>query len=781
MEYESDLQYSLVYYFNQYNEARDKMRKSFSIVNNTYKKKFTEETLKRLYPGSTKRPLTAFSSASSMKTAYSTSSENLNKFVERLVSSYYLANKRYTNNENELFEYWTRLSNEEKEKKNLVWDKGDNNLYAELIGFFNEDAIAERLYDLFQNICGYKTYDTRPLHDYWVTLRIQEKYLKGLNKLSDSELYMLLDEKKEAKKNEIMRKQNEELERKRKEEEIKQKPKAEIYKRLMKKLNNLAQAKDKWKTGKTMISLKEKFKYDNIIEKMVKQEFLDNKEFRYPEQYALYDTEHERKVMFKNSIEKKIKKAENIEKIKEMLQKAKFNDDDFKKTQALLQDRIAKENLEFQKTIKKHCIFFYKNMKERIYLNKRFIKEKFISDLYQYCLKNHKNVCKRLFNTRAQGFKGGYTARKKSRFNNYPSTFKMFFYNIYKTLNKNSNGKFIFAFKDNLPFWAPAMRNNCKIHPDSSCPLYCTNNTFNKLITVQKNKGGEIFFNPNTQLSDAERLNLWKRKDLIDEKKKIFLCFSEAEHCTFEPKTNKKENEFLDTEEIIKKRISNKEWVENMGTNFTSSFPLVFKEGTFKKARIAYLDGNFTEALKRLSNAFDIDTIKAHFDPKFAIIHRKKLEEEKKKQAQKKEMTSMYDSEQNAKKNVQIDDFKNAKNKELCFQVFCMVSDIENYKKAKEKEAKKIEEELKIINKYKNDKSLIHNDNMSLLNTHNKNALLGNSLNNNVINTNLYNATGNLDGTNKANLSTNYQTLHKENYLKDRYFKFFKSIMCPLK
>lgn len=761
-------------------EAKEKMRKSFSITaNTTYKKKFTEETLKRLYPGTQKRPSTPFSSGCSMKTAYSTSSENLAKFVERLVSVYYSVNKRYTNQENELFEFWTSLANEEKEKKNLNWERGENNLYAELIGFFSEDNIAERLYDLFQNICGYKTYDTRPLHDYWVTLKIQDKYLKGLNKLNDGELYMLLDEKKQAKKEEILRKQNEENEKKRKELELTQKPKKAIFNRLMKKLDKLAQAKDKWKTGKNMINLRSKFTYDNIIEKMIRQEFIENKEFRYPEQYAIYDAEQERKVIFKNSIEKDVRRAENIEKIKEMIQKAKFSDDDLKKTQVFLNKKIEAENIQFQKCLKKHCIFYYKNMKEKTLSNKPFSKEKFLSELYSFCLKNHKNVCKRLFLLRGQGCKSGYGAKRKPRYNNFPKEFKTLFFSLFRTLSKNTEGRFVFGSKANLPFWAPALRNNCKIHIDSACPLYCRNNTFNKLICLQKNKGNEIFFNPNTELTEAERLNLWKRKDLIEQKQKIFLCLSEAEHCTFEPKlNNKKENsEFLENEEIIKKRISNKEWVDQMGPNFTASFPLVYKEGVFKKARIAFLEGNYSEAIKRLSNAFDVDSIKAHFDAKFAVIHKKKLEEEKKRQnLGKKEIVSMYDNEQNAKKNVQPDDYKNAKNKELCYQVFCMVSEIDNYKKAKDKEAKKIEEELKIINKFKQDKSLILGEtaNKQLANSLNNASLINHNATNNI-------NTTNLEATNKANLSTNYQTLHKENYLKDRYFKFFKSIMCPLK
>jgi len=784
-EYEADLEYSLVYYFNLYNEARERMRKSFSTANNTYKKKFTEETLKRLYPGSQKRPSSGFSSACSMKTAYSTSSENLAKFVERLVNNYYITYKKYSNQENDLFEFWSRLSNEEKDKKNLIWEKGENNLYAELMGYFSEDSIAERLYDLFQNICGYKTYETRPIHDYWVSLKLQDKFFKRIKKIKNNEIKNVNKKKKKAKKNEILQKQKEEIERKKKEAEEKNKPNPEIYERLMKKLNNLAKAKDKWKTGKTMLMLKNKFRYDNIIEKMIKQEFIENKEFRYPEQYALYDSEHERKVIFKNSIEKDIRKGENIEKIKEMIQKAKFTDDDLKKTQAFIQQKIQNENTDFEKCIKKHCIFYYRNMKERMLSNKRFIKEKFLSELYQFCLKNHKNVCKRLFINRAQGYKGGYVPRKKSRYNNYPSSFKMFFYSIFKTLSKNNHGKFVFGSKENLPFWAPAMKNKCKNHNDSACPLYCRNNTFNKLIEVQKNKGNEIFFNPKAELTEAERLNLWKRKDYIEEKKKIFLCLDEAEHCTFEPKINKKENEYLDNEEIIKKRVSNKEWVDQMGKNFTASFPLVYKEGIFKKARITYLEGNFSETFKRLSNAFDIDSIKAHFDPKFATVYKKKIEQEKKKQNQgNKEIVSMYDNEQNAKKIVQPDDYKNAKNKELCYQIFCMVSEMENYQKAKEREAKKIEEELKIINRFSKEQNLSLEKNGKYLksSSHNKkNNIVNNELNESSISLSKNIPYTHLDGTDKANLTTNYQTLHKENFIKDRYFKFFKSIMCPLK
>jgi len=38
--YEADLEFCLVFYINQMNEAWEKMRKSFSITNTSYKKKF---------------------------------------------------------------------------------------------------------------------------------------------------------------------------------------------------------------------------------------------------------------------------------------------------------------------------------------------------------------------------------------------------------------------------------------------------------------------------------------------------------------------------------------------------------------------------------------------------------------------------------------------------------------------------------------------------------------------------------------------------------------------
>lgn len=63
------------------------------------------------------------------------------------------------------------------------------------------------------------------------------------------------------------------------------------YKKLMKRVRDLAKPKDKWSTGRVMLNLKKQFAYDNILNKMIKLEFKENKRFKYPEEYALYDSE----------------------------------------------------------------------------------------------------------------------------------------------------------------------------------------------------------------------------------------------------------------------------------------------------------------------------------------------------------------------------------------------------------------------------------------------------------------------------------------------------------
>ena len=84
-----------------------------------------------------------------------------------------------------------------------------------------------------------------------------------------------------------------------------------------KNINRLSVAKNRYETGMAMLDLQKKFKYDNIIKKMIKNEFKDNKPFKFPEEYAVRD-EDEQNMIFRHQ-NKDIKKNENEEKIKEQI------------------------------------------------------------------------------------------------------------------------------------------------------------------------------------------------------------------------------------------------------------------------------------------------------------------------------------------------------------------------------------------------------------------------------------------------------------------------------
>src|SRR5690606_8433201 len=113
----------------------------------------------------------------------------------------------------------------------------------------------------------------------------------------------------------------------------KKKPTEDERKRLMEKYANLAQPKDKWKTGRVMLGLKKQFTYDNILKKMIKLEFKENRKFKYPEEYAVYDSDEERKILFRNGLDKldlakeKEMEKENVDKIKSQIHKTKLADD----------------------------------------------------------------------------------------------------------------------------------------------------------------------------------------------------------------------------------------------------------------------------------------------------------------------------------------------------------------------------------------------------------------------------------------------------------------------
>jgi hypothetical protein len=764
-----DIYNSLLFYHNQFimsnNQYKTGMKTNSKMNISKFKTKFTAETLKRLYPG--------LKSDEEMQKLKSTlnSPEMVEKFIQKLIKEYFNYNREYTNDENLLFEFWRSLNQEIKEKNSLLWTRDEKELEHQLIKYFEQHEVLSRLMKNFKNVCGYDCYHPRPLHDYWFKgIPNEEKFLRGINKFDSETLYKLLEENYQIKKETDKKFEEDKLkiaEMEEKNKKTKSKVSKDQFEKIKKKFDLLARPKDKWRTGRAMINLRKQFQYDNIIRKMIKYEFENNRVFRYPEEYALYDTESMRKTLFKNSLEKKIKK-ENDEGIRELIQKTKEEDESKKRGEDFQMSQILKEDLQLEKFIKKMCIKFYYLAERRLTNESNMSVNHFLINMYQSMLKQHSKATKRRFP------KGkDYGKVKKSRFNNYPKNLKFYFFTLYRRLGKNEEGKFVFANYDNMPFWAPSLSNKCKVHKNN-CPLYCKNNTHNEVITVQRSKNFNILYGlENNKLDEDERLHLWKRKDesLKDLKSKIFMCLNEVEHCTFEPKINKKEDDLrlMSPEDIVNKRISNKVWVNKMGGNFSERFPLVYKEGVCKKVQKIFNEGRYTETLKELEEAFELDPIRAHFDKKFALQYKKRIEEENRKKNEgstenkndPNNLQALLNQHNNdKKKKVERDDFNNPKNLQICQVVYNMLKVIDDYRKNKAKAAKKIKEELQIFEQAKNEKNIkVENSqvaSMSLLSTNNQ--------------TNVEN-----------NTKLSSDTIHKINFIKDRYFKFFKTMMCPLK
>lgn len=59
-------------------------------------------------------------------------------------------------------------------------------------------------------------------------------------------------------------------------------------------IKDLAKPKDKWKRGKILMELKKQFPHDIVLEKMIKEEFKQNKVFKYPEEYDLFDDDEDK-------------------------------------------------------------------------------------------------------------------------------------------------------------------------------------------------------------------------------------------------------------------------------------------------------------------------------------------------------------------------------------------------------------------------------------------------------------------------------------------------------
>lgn len=94
------------------------------------------------------------------------------------------------------------------------------------------------------------------------------------------------------------------------------------------------------------------------------------------------------------------------------------------------------------------------------------------------------------------------------------------------------------------------------------------------------------------------------RKELHAQLKKVFMTNDEIVNCNFIPKISKPgDGELTKTCE------------EKFGKNFSRSDPAIYKKGILKKAWREFNEGMYAKAYNTLQIAFNISSLKNHFDP----------------------------------------------------------------------------------------------------------------------------------------------------------------------
>lgn len=100
---------------------------------------------------------------------------------------------------------------------------------------------------------------------------------------------------------------------------------------------------------------------------------------------------------------------------------------------------------------------------------------------------------------------------------------------------------------------------------------------------------------------------------------------SEQENCTFEPEAGSmsrtidlalKANPNLRKDGLLDEPDP-EAYIKKLGSNFEKSHPEVYKAGVLKRAQLMYKQGRFEDALKRLYDGFNVDSIKKRYDPDY--------------------------------------------------------------------------------------------------------------------------------------------------------------------
>lgn len=166
-----------------------------------------------------------------------------------------------------------------------------------------------------------------------------------------------------------------------------------------------------------------------------------------------------------------------------------------------------------------------------------------------------------------------------------------------------------------LPFWAPPSSGASKHGLDRIVKA-----THNKRVYALSR---EVAINKIESKFDER--TAWDKKAYLEERLNFMMTLSDAENCTFYPKTGsniplKYKQQIKDqyqswAHEMLETKAGGfDEWVNRMGTDFLKRFPTIYKYGKFNRARLFLKRDLYIRAYKEIAESFNIASMKKHYE-----------------------------------------------------------------------------------------------------------------------------------------------------------------------
>lgn len=415
--------------------------------------------------------------------------------------------------------------------------------------------------------------------------------------------------------------------------------------------------KDRWKVGKTLLELQKQFPMDDIIRQMVKEEFKNNRVFRYIEEYEVYDEEEETarkiassqledardRVKYPKSTKERLKNKRQKDRNKggeiiipvDEMTELKQNREKMvsklrKEAEPELQQAKQEKNKEKgeMEVLIKHLegeIKKYFELREQRLEKKTGTLKNFIASTYQAMAKAYPSEMERFFPFPDYMKVGGVLknanepkqphheeSKEAKKEKQYPREFKGFFLEHFRQYVAVRKGKYVKLKQQKAPVWIP-----------SSKPCSTDKGlTLGESTARSTNAKGKTSSNKvPIARSNTFQLHPWncQNEEIKKKMEKILGSYSDVENCTFRPYIKPSSSfyafsklQFKPADEIIPEEEVNK-----MGQNFQDKFPDVYKSGMYNKALKQFNAGNNIEAIRSLNAGFNMKSLIRNLHPNY--------------------------------------------------------------------------------------------------------------------------------------------------------------------